>query len=282
MHRPRRAEDARAGLPTWREASSRPPAEGYSAGAPVPATMVWPFTNFWGRSSKAAVSPEAKKSAPARKAPGSPADPAMIKAWEGRTVAELRTTLDEVGWDSESLDRLLARVGAPDEPAKTPKPAARTPASAKATPASGAKAKRARALEDDEDEDEDEEDDEEFDISPQRRKKAAKAAGAKTPTTPRSPAVVSADISAMSPRQLKSEFERLFGYPTKSGNTQWLRRKLDAMKKARACIPARSARPSDALRPASRLGHRPERGRLRARPRGDAHAAGQRLALRAG
>jgi hypothetical protein len=115
--------------------------------------------------------------------------------------------------------------------------------------------------------DDDEEEDEEFDLSPRAAagKKQAKGAAerprpprAETPTPPtaksparrgaKSPAamspprsetkspsrpsvMVAAEIGAMSPSQMRSEFERIFGYPPKSGNLYWLRRKLDALKK---------------------------------------------------
>jgi hypothetical protein len=187
--------------------------------------MVWPFSVLWGRS-KAAPPPSpspAKKVA--RKMPASPsADAALLDAWQGRTVGALRDQLEEVGWDVESLDRLLARVGAPEDGAPEDAGARRT--------------KRARSpirLHDDN------EQDEEIDLPPRltsRKQATLSPPGAKSPpqranqSPPGSPAPrvqLTAEVGAMSPSELKAEFARIFGYPPRSGNLAWLRRKLDAL-----------------------------------------------------
>ena len=46
----------------------------------------------------------------------------LVRAWEDRTVGELRAALDDVGWDEQSLNRVLLMAGEP--PAKRPLPAA--------------------------------------------------------------------------------------------------------------------------------------------------------------
>ena len=221
--------------------------------------MVWPFTGLFWRSK--AAPPPAKKAAAARKAPMSPASEArLIDAWELRTVGELRDTLEEVGWDVESLERLLQRVGAPEEPEGGVSPGARRVLASADKPK---KRPRSPLLPDDDEEEEDEE----FDLSLRAAgKKHAKgaAAGARPPraeTTPppsakspsrqggKTPAALSpprtlnmspqqpnsilmkVGVNAMTAEQLKSEFERIFGYRPKSGNMTWLRRKLDALKK---------------------------------------------------
>ena len=199
--------------------------------------MVWPFSMLWGRS-KAAPSPSpspAKKVA--RKTPASPggADAALLDAWQGRTVRELRDQLEEVGWDVESLDRLLERVGAPEDDAPDDAEARRTPAT---------RTKRARSpirLHDDNEEDD------EIDLSPRSTAGRKQAKDATWPPqnanqspprgytpggAPGSPAPrvqLTGEISAMSPMQLKAEFTRIFGYAPKSCNMRWLRRKLDAL-----------------------------------------------------
>ena len=219
--------------------------------------MVWPFSGPSLFSRFKAAPPPAKKATPARKAPVSPATEArLINAWELRTVGELRDTLEEVGWDVESLERLLQRVGAPEEPAGAVQPAARRMLASSDKPK---KRPRSPLLPDD-----DEDDDEEFDLSPRaaaggkKQARAGRPPRAVTPTPPaaksparqsgKSPAamspprsntkspsrpsgLVAAEVEAMSPSQLKSEFERIFGYRPKSGNMYWLRRKLDALKK---------------------------------------------------
>ena len=222
--------------------------------------MVWPFTGLFSRF-RAAPSP-AKKAVAVRKAPVSPATEArLIDAWEERTVGELRDTLEEVGWDVESLERLLQRVGAPEEPTGGMGPARRVLASADKPK----KRPRTPLLPDSDDEEEDE--DEEFDLSPRaaRAKQSRGAAGrlrpphgettpppgaksplrqgGKTPTAVSPPrpdnmsptrpncVLMTVGVEAMSAEQLKSEFERIFGFRPKSGNMAWLRRKLDALKK---------------------------------------------------
>lgn len=206
--------------------------------------MVWPFSMLWRGRSKAAPSPSpspAKKVA--RKASrggmvarkSSPvADAGLLDAWQGRTVRELREQLEEVGWDVESLDRLLARVGEPENGAPDDA-GARSPAT---------RTKRARSpirLHDDD------EQDEVIDLSPRltsrkevaalsppqdanaSRKWPPQRANLSPPGSPAPRVQLPADVSAMSPKELKAEFTRIFGYPPRSGNLDWLRRKLDAL-----------------------------------------------------
>ena len=213
--------------------------------------MVWPFSMLWSRSAPAPPPSPAKK--PARKPPATPgADAALVAAWQGRTVGELRETLEEVGWDSESLDRLLARVGAPEAAGVTPD------AGTRRTPAAGGKRSRGAGVDYNEQDEEIDlsprpstgrkqakstktpsrrvsllagDEDDGLDLSP--RRKPAKDAAAKSPvkSPSRPPVDVSDAVAALSPAQLRSEFERIFGYPSNSGNLDWLRRKLDALKK---------------------------------------------------
>ena len=133
--------------------------------------MVWPFSGLWSRNK--AAPPAAKKAVAARKTPASPAaDAALIAAWEGRTVGELRDTLEEVGWDVESLERLLQRVGAPEEVEGSAKPAARRALGASADKPK--KRPRPPLLPDDDEEDE------EIDLSPRAAgNKQAKGADAR-------------------------------------------------------------------------------------------------------
>jgi hypothetical protein len=168
--------------------------------------------------------PAARSPVPPAAAPPSPFRKALAESWEGRTVGELRQTLEEVGWDEASLDLLLERVGPPLAPPPSaarqaeqqPRRAAAAavkPDQAAATAKAAAAAKRRRQQEEEEEDDDDEEDA----PPPQSPRKIMHATTPRSAPSPRSPdekrvrkldASLPAEVAALSPRQLRV---RIFG-----------------------------------------------------------------------